>query len=233
MTFDTVSTNGTIKADLLDPASVSDATLDGDTLTMTLNDGSNKQSIGNVIELATGTASISGNITITLPYQQSEVGNIAENALTAFHYVDGEWKKRAKAEVDIDIQSDAALSFCPAGDKETLRTIKENPLRTLDSKSESLKNILHEAPKIVDYLDKESKSNFENLKELLDQSGLSFEVNESLVRGLDYYNSNVFEWRTTELGAQDAVCGGGRYDSLVELLGGKPCPAVGLSLIHI
>lgn len=115
-------------------------------------------------------------------------------------------------------------------DKETLRTIKENPLRTLDSKSESLKNILHEAPKIVDYLDKESKSNFENLKELLDQSGLSFEVNESLVRGLDYYNSNVFEWRTTELGAQDAVCGGGRYDSLVELLGGKPCPAVGFSI---
>ena len=78
MTFDTVSTNGTIKADLLDPASISDTTLNGDTLTMTLNDGSKKQSIGNVIELSTGTASISGNITITLPYQQSEVGNIAE-----------------------------------------------------------------------------------------------------------------------------------------------------------
>ena len=101
MTSDTVSTNGTIKADLLDPASVSDATLAGDTLTMTLNDGSNKQSIGNVLELATGTASISGNITITLPYQQSEVGNIAENALTAFHYVDGEWKKENNCTVDI------------------------------------------------------------------------------------------------------------------------------------
>ena len=100
MTFDTVSTNGTIKADLLDPASVSGATLNGDTLTMTLNDGSNKQSIGNVIELATGTASVSGNITITLPYQQSEVGNIAEDTLTAFHYVGGEWKKESNCTVD-------------------------------------------------------------------------------------------------------------------------------------
>ena len=100
MTFDTVSTNGTIKADLLDPASISGATLAGDTLTMTLNDGDTKQSVGNVIELATGTASVSGNITITLPYQQSEVGNIAENTLTAFHYVGGEWKKENNCTVD-------------------------------------------------------------------------------------------------------------------------------------
>ena len=100
MTFDTVSTNGTIKADLLDPASVSGASLNGDTLTMTLNDGSEKQSIGNVIELATDTASVSGNITITLPYQQSELGDIAEDTLTAFHYVGGQWKKESNCTVD-------------------------------------------------------------------------------------------------------------------------------------
>ncbi len=100
MTFDTVSTNGTIKADLKDPATLTDVTLNGNTLTMTMDDGSTKQSIGNVIELSADTASISGNITVTLPYQESELNGINESTLTALHYVDAKWKQENNCTVD-------------------------------------------------------------------------------------------------------------------------------------
>ena len=90
--------------------------------------------------------------------------------------------------------------------------------------------MLQEAPKILDHLDKDSENHFHNLREVLHLAGIPFEVNHRLVRGLDYYNKTVFEWKTQELGAQDTVCGGGRYDGLVEQLGGKNCPAVGFSI---
>ena len=115
-------------------------------------------------------------------------------------------------------------------DKDSQRKIKVNPLRILDSKSEKIKSMLLEAPKILDYLDEDSKGHFHNLMEVLSQAGIPFEVNHRMVRGLDYYNKTVFEWKTQDLGAQDTVCGGGRYDGLVELLGGKRCPAVGFSI---
>ena len=100
MTFDTVSTDGTIKADLKDPATVSDVTLNGNTLTMTMDDGSTKQSIGNVIELSADTASISGNIDVTLPYQEGELNGIDENTLTLFHYVNDKWEEENNCTVD-------------------------------------------------------------------------------------------------------------------------------------
>ena len=115
-------------------------------------------------------------------------------------------------------------------DKDSQRKVKENPLRILDSKSEKIKSMLQEAPKILDHLDKDSENHFHNLREVLHLAGIPFEVNHRLVRGLDYYNKTVFEWKTQDLGAQDTVCGGGRYDGLVEQLGGKNCPAVGFSI---
>ena len=102
MTFDTVSTDGTIKADLKDPATVPNVTLDGNTLTMGMEDGTKKQSIGNVIELSAGTASISGDITVTLPYQESELNGINENNLAVFHYVNNKWQQENDCTVNTD-----------------------------------------------------------------------------------------------------------------------------------
>tara|TARA_Y100000590_G_scaffold467911_1_gene648529 strand:- start:600 stop:1874 length:1275 start_codon:yes stop_codon:yes gene_type:complete len=115
-------------------------------------------------------------------------------------------------------------------DKGSQRILKENPLRILDSKSEEIKKIVLDAPKILDCLDKESEDHFNGLKEVLNQANIPYAVDSNLVRGLDYYNKTVFEWKTQSLGAQDTICGGGRYDSLVEQLGGKSCPAVGFSI---
>ena len=111
-----------------------------------------------------------------------------------------------------------------------MRNLKENPLRILDSKSQEVREILKDAPVITEHLDKDSEIHFNKLKNILNLTGLSFKVNERLVRGLDYYNRSVFEWKTKELGSQDTICGGGRYDTLVEELGGSPCPAIGLSI---
>ena len=115
-------------------------------------------------------------------------------------------------------------------DKDSQRQLEENPLRILDSKSETIKGLLVDVPSILDHLDSESEDHFNKLKDLLTQSHIDFEVNDRLVRGLDYYNKTVFEWKTQDLGAQDTVCGGGRYDGLVEQLGGKKCPATGFSI---
>ena len=115
-------------------------------------------------------------------------------------------------------------------DKDSQRQLEENPLRILDSKSETIKGLLVDVPSILDHLDSESEDHFNKLKDLLTQSHIDFEVNDRLVRGLDYYNKTVFEWKTQDLGAQDTVCGGGRYEGLVEQLGGKMCPATGFSI---
>lgn len=115
-------------------------------------------------------------------------------------------------------------------DEDSLNRLHKNPLRILDSKNPDMKKLISEAPRLIDHLDVESRDHFEKLQEYLNHVGIEFEVNPFLVRGLDYYNATVFEWTTEKLGAQGAVCGGGRYDSLVEQLGGKPTPAAGFSI---
>tara|TARA_Y100001970_G_C14238893_1_gene863660 strand:- start:1293 stop:2567 length:1275 start_codon:yes stop_codon:yes gene_type:complete len=115
-------------------------------------------------------------------------------------------------------------------DKDSHRILRDNPLRILDSKSKDIQQLLEEAPEINEYLDKESKDHLNNLKNILDKSNVPYSINNRLVRGLDYYNKTVFEWKAEGLGAQDTVCGGGRYDNLVEQLGGNSCPAVGFSI---
>ena len=115
-------------------------------------------------------------------------------------------------------------------DEDSLRRMYTNPLRVLDSKNPALAEVLAAAPQLADYLDEDSAAHFARLKQLLTLAGIEFSVNPRLVRGLDYYNKTVFEWVTTELGAQGTVCAGGRYDGLVEQLGGKATPAVGFAL---
>lgn len=115
-------------------------------------------------------------------------------------------------------------------DEDSRERLHKNPLRILDSKNPAMKKLVADAPKLIDHLDSESLKNFEKLQEYLNHAGVAFEVNPCLVRGLDYYNGTVFEWTTDKLGSQASVCGGGRYDSLVEQLGGKPTPAIGFSI---
>ncbi|ADT87889.1 histidyl-tRNA synthetase [Vibrio furnissii CIP 102972] len=115
-------------------------------------------------------------------------------------------------------------------DEDCKRRMYTNPLRVLDTKNPDVQAVLGDAPKLSDYLDTESKQHFAGLCELLDAAGIEYTINERLVRGLDYYNRTVFEWMTDSLGAQGTVCGGGRYDGLVEQLGGKATPAVGFAM---
>lgn len=115
-------------------------------------------------------------------------------------------------------------------DDDCKRRMHTNPLRVLDTKNPDVQAILGDAPRLSEYLGEESKEHFAGLCELLDAAGIEYTVNERLVRGLDYYNRTVFEWITESLGAQGTVCGGGRYDGLVEQLGGKATPAVGFAM---
>lgn len=115
-------------------------------------------------------------------------------------------------------------------DENARRRLHSNPLRILDTKNESLRDVVAAAPRLLDYLGEASLGHFERLQQLLRLAGVEFTVNPQLVRGLDYYNLTVFEWVTERLGAQGTVCGGGRYDGLIELLGGKPAPACGFSI---
>ncbi|MBE0363096.1 histidyl-tRNA synthetase [Pseudoalteromonas ulvae UL12] len=115
-------------------------------------------------------------------------------------------------------------------DEDSKRRMYSNPLRVLDSKNPQVQAILVDAPKLSENLDAESAEHFANLCERLDAAGVEYQVNEKLVRGLDYYNRTVFEWVTDSLGAQGTVCAGGRYDGLVEQLGGKATPAVGFAM---
>ncbi|MDX1509303.1 MAG: histidine--tRNA ligase [Woeseiaceae bacterium] len=115
-------------------------------------------------------------------------------------------------------------------DQDSIRRLEKNPLRILDSKNPDMQQIIAAAPVMLDYLDTESAEHFDGLKALLDAAGVGYTVNPRLVRGLDYYNRSVFEWVTDALGAQGAVCAGGRYDGLVEKLGGRATPAVGWAM---
>lgn len=115
-------------------------------------------------------------------------------------------------------------------DEDSKRRLTTNPLRILDSKDANTQALLNNAPVLLDYLDEESRAHFEGLKALLDAAGVNYQVNSRLVRGLDYYGKTAFEWVTDKLGAQATVCAGGRYDGLVEQLGGKPTPAVGFGI---
>lgn len=115
-------------------------------------------------------------------------------------------------------------------DEDSLRRLSTNPLRILDSKDASTQSLLNDAPVLLDYLDPESAEHFAKLKIILDAAGVNYVVNPRLVRGLDYYGKTAFEWVTDKLGAQSTVCAGGRYDGLVEQLGGKPTPAVGFGI---
>lgn len=115
-------------------------------------------------------------------------------------------------------------------DEDSQRRLTTNPLRILDSKVEKTQALLNDAPVLEDYLSEESIAHFESLKQLLEAAGVAYTVNTRLVRGLDYYSNTVFEWVTSQLGAQGTVCAGGRYDNLVEQLGGKPTAAFGCAM---
>jgi len=129
---------------------------------------------------------------------------------------------------------DALVEFLSARleqlDEDSQRRLKSNPLRILDSKDQNTQAVLVGAPKLEDYLDEESRVHFEGLKARLEAAGIPFVINTKLVRGLDYYSKTVFEWVTDKLGAQGTVCAGGRYDGLVEQMGGKPTTGVGFAM---
>ncbi len=115
-------------------------------------------------------------------------------------------------------------------DEDSRRRLTTNPMRILDSKNPALTELLTHAPSIIDHLDEASEAHFERLKKLLDAMHIPYIINPRLVRGLDYYSKTVFEWTTRELGSQGTVCGGGRYDGLVEQLGSKQTPACGFGM---
>ena len=115
-------------------------------------------------------------------------------------------------------------------DEYQLKTLVNNPLRLLDSKKDNIKNILNDLPKMRETLSNQSKLRFETLLKKLDNLGVTYSIDNSIVRGLDYYNDTVFEWRDNSLGSQNAICAGGRYDSLVENTGGESVPAIGFAI---
>jgi histidyl-tRNA synthetase len=115
-------------------------------------------------------------------------------------------------------------------DADGRRRLHSNPLRILDTKNPAMEAVVNSAPKLIEFLGAASLAHFAALREMLDAAGLAYSVNPRLVRGMDYYNRTVFEWKSPLLGAQSTVCGGGRYDRLIETLGGKPAPAIGFGL---
>ncbi len=115
-------------------------------------------------------------------------------------------------------------------DADAQRRLHTNPLRILDTKNPAMQEVVNNAPKLLDYLGDESLAHFEGVQAILRHNSIPFTINPRLVRGMDYYNRTVFEWITDQLGSQGTVCGGGRYDPLVEIFGGKPTPAVGFAM---
>ena len=115
-------------------------------------------------------------------------------------------------------------------DADARRRLHSNPLRILDSKNPAMQGVIDAAPKLIDFLGEASLAHLSAVRQVLDAAGLQYRINSRLVRGMDYYNLTVFEWITERLGSQGTVCGGGRYDLLIEQLGGKPAPAVGFAL---
>ena len=115
-------------------------------------------------------------------------------------------------------------------DEDSLRRLKSNPLRVLDSKNSAMQDVTEQAPKLLDHLDPESREHFDALKHILQTAGIDYVIDPKLVRGLDYYTRTVFEWVSEHAGAQNAVCGGGRYDGLVTQIGGQPTPGIGFAI---
>ncbi|RQP23590.1 histidine--tRNA ligase [Piscinibacter terrae] len=115
-------------------------------------------------------------------------------------------------------------------DEDSRRRLHSNPLRILDTKNPTMQALVEAAPKLMDFLGEASLAHFNGVRAILDAAGLEYRINTRLVRGMDYYNLTVFEWVTDQLGSQGTVCGGGRYDGLIEQLGGKSAPAVGFGL---
>ncbi len=115
-------------------------------------------------------------------------------------------------------------------DADAQRRLHSNPLRILDTKNPAMQEMVNAAPKLLDYLGEESLAHFEGVQKILRHNSIPFTINPRLVRGMDYYNRTVFEWVTDQLGAQGTVCGGGRYDPLIEMFGGKPTPACGFAI---
>ena len=115
-------------------------------------------------------------------------------------------------------------------DADAQRRLHSNPLRILDTKNPTMQEMVNNAPQLIEYLGEESRAHFEGVQRLLRHNNIPFTINPRLVRGMDYYNRTVFEWITDQLGSQGTVCGGGRYDPLVEIFGGKPTPAVGFAM---
>jgi histidyl-tRNA synthetase len=137
--------------------------------------------------------------------------------------VESRHRHRAKLVAYFEAHQDAL-------DEDSKRRLHSNPLRILDSKNPAMQALNDAAPRLMDELDDAALAHFDALKALLEANGIAFELNPRLVRGLDYYNRTVFEWVTDQLGAQGTVCAGGRYDGLVEQLGGKPAPAAGFAM---
>lgn len=138
---------------------------------------------------------------------------------------DGEERARHRAALIRYFESHVELL-----DADARRRLHSNPLRILDTKNPAMQALAAQAPRITDYLGAQSRAHFERLQELLAAGGVEFSINPRLVRGLDYYNLTVFEWITDRLGAQGTICGGGRYDPLIELLGGRPAPSCGFAI---
>jgi histidyl-tRNA synthetase len=115
-------------------------------------------------------------------------------------------------------------------DADAQRRLYTNPLRILDTKNPAMQDMVNRAPQLLDYLGEESRAHFEGVQKILRANSIPFTINPRLVRGMDYYNRTVFEWVTDQLGSQGTVCGGGRYDPLVEMFGGKPTPACGFAI---
>ena len=115
-------------------------------------------------------------------------------------------------------------------DEDSLKRLEKNPLRILDSKNQDLENLIEEAPKIDQSISKESQDKFSSIKNYLEDLEIQYKENPLLVRGLDYYNDLVFEWKSNSIGSQDTICGGGRYDSLSKIIGGRETNAIGLSI---
>ena len=151
------------------------------------------------------------NISNSVTLEINSIGNLEDQK----KYAEQLRKYFSKYEKDLDENNKARLS--------------RNPLRILDSKDKKIKEIVLGAPEIKNVISKSSMENFEKITSLLGSIGINFKINQNLVRGLDYYNDLVFEWKSSKIGSQETICGGGRYDFLSKILGGREVPAIGLS----
>jgi histidyl-tRNA synthetase len=139
----------------------------------------------------------------------------------------GDAEERSKHRVDLIAYFEQHKELL---DTDAQRRLLSNPLRILDTKNPAMQDMVNGAPKLLDYLGETSRAHFEGVQKILQHNNIPYTVNPRLVRGMDYYNRTVFEWVTDQLGSQGTVCGGGRYDPLIEMFGGKPTPACGFAM---